>query len=393
MTFVARQLLEKTVEHQSQLYSVFVDLKKAYNSIPRLALWRVLEKLGVPPTMLSLIKSLHEGMTAQIRVTSNLTDSIAVCNGLRQGCTLAPTLFNLYFSAVMASWRSQSTSHGVPVKYRIGRKLVGDRTAKSRLDAVYITESQFADDAVLYTISRPCLDQTVCEFVSCASRWGLTVSIQKTKVMAAGANVSTGAVVLSNGASVAMVPEFTYLGSVVSSDGSLDTEITTRLAKASRVFGCLLRPIFQCRNLSLPTKRMVYKAVVLSTLLYGAETWTVLARHVRRLTVFHHACIRTILGVSHAQQWEEHLSSGTLARRFGMPLEMDTLLRQHRLRWLGHVARMDPSRASKQVLFGELSATRPAHGPKKRWRYVIVGDLRELNLGGSWYGHAQDRLA
>ena len=49
-------------------------------------------------------------------------------------------------------------------------------------------------------------------------------------------------------------------------------------------------------------KRMVYKAVVLSTLLYGAKTWTVLARHVRRLTVFHHASIRTILGVSHAQQ-------------------------------------------------------------------------------------------
>ena len=80
--FVAWQLLEKTVEHQSQLYAVFVDLKKAYDSIPRLALWRVLEKLGVPPTMLSLIKSLHEGMTAQICVSGNLTDSIAVCNGL-----------------------------------------------------------------------------------------------------------------------------------------------------------------------------------------------------------------------------------------------------------------------------------------------------------------------
>ena len=181
MILVAWHLHEKTVEHQSQLCAVFVDLKKAYDSIPRLALWRVLEKLGVPPTMLSLIKSLHEGMTAQIRVSGNLTDSIAVCNGLRQGCTLAPTLFNLYFSAVMTSWRSQSTSRGVPVKYRIGRKLVGDRTAKSRLDAVYITESQFADDAVLYTISRPCLDQTVCQFVSCASRWGLTVSIEKTK--------------------------------------------------------------------------------------------------------------------------------------------------------------------------------------------------------------------
>ena len=52
MIFVARQLIEKTIEHESELYILFVDLKKAYDSIPRVALWRVLEKLFVPPKML-----------------------------------------------------------------------------------------------------------------------------------------------------------------------------------------------------------------------------------------------------------------------------------------------------------------------------------------------------
>ena len=65
MVFVIRQLIEKTIEHDSSLYILFVDLKKAYDSIPRDCLWRVLEKLGVPPAMLSIIRSLHEGMHMQ----------------------------------------------------------------------------------------------------------------------------------------------------------------------------------------------------------------------------------------------------------------------------------------------------------------------------------------
>ena len=55
MIFVARQLMEKSVEHASELYVLFVDLKKAYDSIPRSALWIVLQKLGVPPRMCGLV--------------------------------------------------------------------------------------------------------------------------------------------------------------------------------------------------------------------------------------------------------------------------------------------------------------------------------------------------
>jgi len=49
---------------------MFIDLKKAYDSEPRETLWTVLEKCGVPPTMLSIIRSFHEGMQAGVRVGS-----------------------------------------------------------------------------------------------------------------------------------------------------------------------------------------------------------------------------------------------------------------------------------------------------------------------------------
>ena len=94
MMFVARQLVEKAREHNQSLYMLFVDLRKAYDSVPRQALWKVLEKCEVPPKLLSLVKSCHEGMCAEVRVGSTTTEEFEVRNGLRQGCTLAPTLFN-----------------------------------------------------------------------------------------------------------------------------------------------------------------------------------------------------------------------------------------------------------------------------------------------------------
>lgn len=130
-----------------------MDLRKAYDSVPRLALWQVLRKYGIPPTLISIIKSLHEGMQAEVRVGTAITDRIDICNGLQQGCVLAPTLFNLYFNAVVQDWKSHCHQEGVCVRYKIGRWLVGDRTSKSRLSSLQVTESQFADD-VAYTLQH-----------------------------------------------------------------------------------------------------------------------------------------------------------------------------------------------------------------------------------------------
>ena len=154
MIFAARQLIEKSREHADSLFVLFVDLKKAYDSVPRQTLWSLLEKCGMPPVMLSVIKSVHEGISAVVRVGDSSTDAIEVTNGLRQGFTMAPTLFDLYFSAMMQCWRDQCPQAGVTVRYRVGRQLVGDRTVKCRLQEVRVTESQFADDVAVYATTR-----------------------------------------------------------------------------------------------------------------------------------------------------------------------------------------------------------------------------------------------
>ena len=122
--------------------------------------------------MLSVVKSFHEGMNAEVRVGGSLSE---VRNGLRQWCTLAPTLFNIYFIAVVGSWWRSCPEAGVEVVYyKHGRKLVGDRMAKSRVSVVMITESQFADDVSLFTNSRTTMESVACKFVSRASEWGVT---------------------------------------------------------------------------------------------------------------------------------------------------------------------------------------------------------------------------
>ena len=72
----------------------------AYSSVPRSALWIMLDKLSVPQRMLELVKSLHGGMDACAHDGNGVTDPSLAMNGLGQGCTLAPTLFNLLFSSV-----------------------------------------------------------------------------------------------------------------------------------------------------------------------------------------------------------------------------------------------------------------------------------------------------
>ena len=117
MVFSCRQLVEKVIEHNSKAYLLFIDLTKAYDSVPRELLWKLLAKYGVPEKMLRVLRSLHEGMEAKVKVGGKFSESFSVSNGLRQGCTMAPALFNLFFTAVIKMWRAEcGDSIGVDVE-------------------------------------------------------------------------------------------------------------------------------------------------------------------------------------------------------------------------------------------------------------------------------------
>ena len=114
-------------------------------------------------------------------------------------------------------------------------------------------------------------------------KFGLTISTAKTKVLhqPAPGTEYTKPVIRCNGVRLLAAEKFTYLGSTLSRTASLDDEVVARLSKASSAFGRLRSSTWERRGISTITKIKVYNAVVLPTLLYGCESWTVYNRHAK----------------------------------------------------------------------------------------------------------------
>ena len=94
MVFAVRQISEKLCEHRCSGFMVFVDLRKAYDSVTRKCMWEILRKAGVPDKLVTIISSFHASMSANLSIPDIEAEPIEVHNGLRQGCCMAPALFN-----------------------------------------------------------------------------------------------------------------------------------------------------------------------------------------------------------------------------------------------------------------------------------------------------------
>jgi hypothetical protein len=144
------------------------------------------------------------------------------------------------------------------------------------------------------------------------------------------------------------------------------------------------------RGIKLCTKLVVYKAVVITPLLYGCETWTLYRKQLRTLDQFHLRCLRKIMGVS----WEDRVSNTEVLRRANMP-GIEALIMRAQLRWVGHVVRMDDKRLPKMVFFSELaSGARNTGRPLKRFKDCLKVSLGACGIPSlGWETLATDRSA
>lgn len=177
----------------------------------------------------------------------------------------------------------------------------------------------------------------------------------------APATAYTEPIITVNGQRLAVADKFVYLGSTLSRFVNIDAEVAYRIAKASAAFGRLKDKVWERRGLKFGTKLSVYRAVVLPTLLYACETWTVYSRHAKQLNAFHMRCLRNLLRI----RWQDKVPDIDVLQRAESESIHAILLRCH-LRWASHVRRMDDSRLPKRLLFGELTAgQRPLGRPIK----------------------------
>ena len=142
--------------------------------------------------MLAVIRSFHHEMSAVLRVSGTDVDPFSVTNGLRQGCTMAPVLFNIFMWAVVTKW--QQRVRGIPgvgfeFSYHYGEGQLYREARRADL-ATTALEAQFADDSSLFATSRAGAEIALDLFNSTAAEFGLTVSATKTKFLVAGAGVT-----------------------------------------------------------------------------------------------------------------------------------------------------------------------------------------------------------
>ena len=214
---------------------------------------------------------------------------------------------------------------GIGIRYRMDGSVFNLRRlqAKTKTKNDTINDLLFADDCALNSTSEEEMQSNVDKFAEACLNFGLTISIKKTEVMhqpAPGEAYKEPNIII-NGERLKAVDKFTYLGSTLSRDVVIDDEVDVRLAKANSAFGRLNTNVWNRRGITRKTKIKVYRAAVLTTLLYGSETWTVYHRHSAKLNHFHTTHLRKLLGI----KWQDQIPDTEVLARAGLP-SIHTLL-------------------------------------------------------------------
>ena len=199
------------------------------------------------------------------------------------------------------------------------------------------------------------------------------VSTEKTKAMPIG---EVPAMVKDGSSNINEVAIFCYLGSHVTPLNSLEQEINIRIGKAANAFR-MLRNVWRTK-IRLQTKLKIYNAVVISTLLYGAETWSTTRKQEQRLDAFDSRCLRMILKI---KWW--HRKRNSDIRETTQQLYVSTIMKKQRLRWYGHMLRMKDGRLPRLLYHWDpttIGGKRKQGRQRQRWQDTCSRDLASIGL-------------
>ena len=216
--------------------------------------------MGISDHLTCLLRNLFAGQEATVRTGHGTTDWFQIGKGVCQSCILSPCLFNLYAEYIMRNAGLEETQAGIKIA---GRN---------------INNLRYADDTTLMAESEEEFKSLLMKVKVESEKVGLKLNIQKTKIMASGPITSWEI----DGETVETVSDFIFLGSKIIADGDYSHEIKRRLLLGRKVM-TNLDSIFKSRDITLPTKVCLVKAMVFPVLMYGCESWTVKKAECRRI--------------------------------------------------------------------------------------------------------------
>ena len=353
--FTLRQLAEKYTEMNRGLYVGYIDFRKAFDSVWREGLWRVMRSLGFEEKIVRVLESMYQGTFSAVRAGRNLSNWFETTVGVMQGCALSPLLFNVFLEAI------------------IGRALVQSEEG-AMIGGNLISNLRFADDIGSLAESNQGLQNSMSSISREAERMGMRMNLEKTEVQYIGKEKVTMDLSI-NGTLLKQVDEFVYLGSKIAGDGSSDQDVKRRIGLANGLVQSLDK-IWKAKDISVSTKTRVYETLVLSLLLYNSETWALKEESKRRLLVFEMGCLRRIVGVSR----RDRMRNTDIRRKAGVEEDIVQKITKRRLRYFGHVVRMPQSRFPNMAFYGQVHGQRSRGRPRMRWVDNIKKDCERIGI-------------
>ena len=215
-------------------------------------LWKILREIGIPDHLTCLLRNLYAGQEATVRAGHRTTDWFQIGEGVHQGCILSPCLFNFYADYIMRNTGLEEALAGIKIA---GRN---------------VNNIRYADNTTLMAESEEELKSLLMKVKEESEIVGLKLNIQKTKTIASGPITSWQI----DGETVKTVTDFILGGSKITADDDGHHEIK-RCLLLGRKLKANLDSILKSRDIILPTKVCLVKAMVFPVVMYGCESWTV----------------------------------------------------------------------------------------------------------------------
>ena len=290
-----------------------------------------LRKRKVPERLVRLVEMMYRRTRTKVLTTVGETETFEVSVGLHQGSALSPFLFVLVMDVLSKEIRNEE-----------------------------LWELLYADDLVITAESEEELQSRVTEWQESLERGGLKVNVEKTEVMVSSKEGGDRiAVQESRGSVIKQVEKFKYLGSTLSQEGGCEAEVESRIKAAwgkwREVSGVVCD-----KKMPVKLKVKIYITVIRPVLMYGSEVWALRRKEEAKLERTEMRMLRWIMGISLL----ERLENDEIRRMAGV-VKITEVIREARLRWFGHVLRMDGGEGVRRAW------EEPVRGRRSRGRQRI----------------------
>jgi hypothetical protein len=361
-------LIEKTLAMSDQAcYILFIDYSKAFDSISQIQLFDMMNSMGFPRHIVSLIQGLYINQTSVIRWNGKHTEPFPIGKGVRQGCILSPALFCAYTEIIMR-------------EADIGDKgiLLGGR---------HRSNFRYADDTALTAGNEEDINEITHSVNNAGTERLLKLNAKKTKLMVISKNETTPPEVCINNVKIEQVDKFKYLGSIKTDDGNCTIDIRARIGRAKKV--CLeLNNIWKDKDVRKDVKVKLLKALVWPIVSYGAEGWTLKKADENRIMAAEMWFYRRMLRIS----WTERRTNKGILNELNVRKELLGRIVKRKLSFFGHSMRQHGNELVKECITGTIPGKRRRGRPGmqyvdnvKKWSgRSLISNIRSAEDRAGW---------